>query len=119
MKRQRGVTLLGLILTGFVLVVATMLVVKVLPEYIEYYKILKNVKAVAHDPSIGGGSASDVRAAYGKHAEIDMTTAVSPADLEITREGGGWHISFSYSRTVPLVANASLLLQFDGDSVGQ
>lgn len=119
MKRQSGITLISVAIVGFFLVIATVLVMKVMPEYIEYYSILQNVKRVAADPGLRGADAAAVRAAYSKFVESGYTKAVAPRDLVLSKEGGVWQISFAYSRTIPLVANASLLLEFEGQSSGR
>jgi hypothetical protein len=118
MKRQRGISLLGLVLIGFVLVVCTMLFMKVLPEYIEYYAIKKNVKAVASDPGLKTATVPDIRLAYAKRANIDQITSVTHQDIDITKEAGNLVISFAYSRKIPLVANISLVIDFEGSSAG-
>ena len=47
MNKQRGVALSGLLFWGIVLVLVSVLGMKVVPTYIEYYKILKDAKATA------------------------------------------------------------------------
>jgi len=116
MKRQKGLSLLGLLMVGLFLVILTVLAMKVAPEYIEYYGIMENVNAVAADPSLREGNAQAVRIAYARRAEINNVKSVTYQDLVITKEGGGWELSFAYSKTIPLFANVSLLLDFEGKS---
>jgi hypothetical protein len=117
-KQQRGITLLGLLLIGFVLVIGTIVVMKVLPEYIEYYAITKNVRAVANDPGLKGGTVADIRLAYAKRANIDQISSVTHQDIDITKDGGQLVISFAYAKKIPLVANISLVIDFEGSSTG-
>jgi amino acid transporter len=118
MKTQRGITLLGLLLIGFVLVLGTVIFMKLLPEYLEYYAIKKDVKAVASDPGLKAATVADIRLAYAKRANIDQITAVTHQDIDITKDAGNLVISFAYSRKVPLVANISLVIDFEGSSAG-
>jgi hypothetical protein len=117
-KNQRGITLLGLLLIGFVLVIVAVVGMKVVPDYIEYYSILKNVKAVAGDPGLKSGSVSDIRLAYAKRANIDQISSVTHQDIDITKEAGQVVISFAYAKKIPLVANISLVIDFEGSSAG-
>ncbi len=119
MRNQRGVTLLGVVIVGFILLLATIVGVKVGPEYMEYYKIVKNIKAVAQDHNLASASPNDIRLAYARRAEIDQIQAVSYKDIDIGRDGGQLVISFSYNKVVPLFANVSLLLEFEGSSAGR
>jgi hypothetical protein len=50
MNRQRGLALSALLLWGVVIALVAILVIRVLPEVIEYYKIRQAVKAVAASP---------------------------------------------------------------------
>ena len=118
MNNQRGVSLLGVIIVGFFLFLAVVVGVKVAPEYIEYYKILKDVKAVAQDSSLAGASPNDLRAAFAKRCEVDHIKDFAPKDLDVVKQGNGAVISFSYNRIVPLFANVSLLIEFEGSSAG-
>jgi hypothetical protein len=116
MKRQSGLSLLSVMLVGFVLVMLTVLTMKVAPEYIEYYGILQNINAVAADPTLRDANVSSVRLSYAKRAEINQTKSVTYQDLVVAKDGGVWRISFAYSKTIPLFANVSLLLDFEGSS---
>jgi hypothetical protein len=117
-KQQRGMTLLGLLLIGFVLIIVSVVGMKVVPEYIEYYAILKNVKAVAGDPGLKGAGVADIRLAYAKRANIDQISSVTHQDIDITKDAGQVVISFAYAKKIPLVANISLVIDFEGSSAG-
>ena len=62
---------------------------------------------------------AEIRAMYGKYAEVDHTQTVSPADLDISKEGGEVVIAFAYEKRIPLFANVSLVIEFEGSSSGQ
>ncbi len=118
MKSQRGVSLVGLIIIGFLLVVVAIPAIRVLPEYVEYYKVLKNVKAVAQDPGSRDASVTGIRNALARRFDVDYIRDISPQDMEVAKSGGSVEISFSYTRKVPLVGNLSLLIDFEGSSSG-
>lgn len=114
-RRQTGVSLSGLLVAAFILAVASLLGMKVAPEVIEYFQIVKAVKAVAGDPA-AKNSVADVRKAFDRHATIDNIGSIKAQDLDITKEGGDVVISFAYEKRVPLFGNVSLLLDFEGSS---
>lgn len=115
-KRQRGIGILALILGGGLLFFAALLGMKVLPEVLGYFTVVKNVKATAHDPGLSGSSVSQVRSAYLKRTQVEGGSPVGAEDLEITKEGNEIIVAFSYSRKIPLFANVSLLIDFQGSS---
>ena len=117
MKKQLGVAISGLMIWGVVIAIVAMLGIKVAPEVIDYYKIKKGVTATAANAN--GKTVAEIRAMYGKYAEVDHTQTLSPADLDISKEGGEVVIGFSYEKRIPLFANVSLLIEFEGSSSGQ
>ena len=117
MNRQRGLALSALLLWGVVIALVSIIVIRVMPEMIEYYKIRQAVNKVASEA--GGKTVAEIRQAFGKYAEVDHVSAVSPADLDIYKENNQVVIKFSYEKRVPLAANFSLLIDFSGSSSGR
>lgn len=116
MKFQRGVSLNGLLIGGVIFALVSLLAMKVLPEWIEYAKIVKVVKATAADPALKEASVAQVREAYSKRADIDVIKSISAQDLDISKEGDELVIAFSYSKKVKLFGNTSLVFDFEGSS---
>jgi hypothetical protein len=115
-KTQRGVTLTGLLMTSMVVVLVAVTGMKVVPEYIEYGKIMSNMKALAQDPSVKNGSVSDVRKAFNRRADIDHIQAVTGQDLDVGKEGGVLVISVAYTKRIALFGPVSLLIDFEGST---
>jgi hypothetical protein len=119
MKFQRGVGLNGLLIGSVIFALVALLAMKVLPEWIEYGKIVKVVKATAADASLKEASVAQVREAFSRRADIDVIKSITAQDLEISKEGGDLVISFAYTKKVPLFGNASLVFDFEGSSGGK
>lgn len=114
MKYQRGVALSGLIFWGIVLVLVAVLGMKVAPTVIEYYKIKKSAEGTL--AKMGPESTvADVRNAFDRFAEIDMLE-FSSKDLEISKEDGKIIIEYAYEKRIPLFANVSLLIDYQGSA---
>lgn len=110
--RQRGITLMGLILGSFVLVFVALLVMRVLPSYIEYFTIKKAVVAVSNEMRGRGASANEARRAFDSRQIIDDFQAVKSSDLEITKQGNDFQIVAAYRKEIPLFANIGLHIDF-------
>src|ERR1700694_1990635 len=95
LKKQKGVSLGGLIVVLFVVVVIAALGLKILPGYMEYYKIKNAIDAIASDRT-KNTSVTEVRKAFEARSTIDDISAVKASDLEITKEGNAVVISFAY-----------------------
>jgi isocitrate/isopropylmalate dehydrogenase len=84
MNRQRGLALSALLVWGVVITLVAILVIRVLPEVMDYYKIRQAVKAVAAES--GGKTVAELRQAFGKYAEVEHIKTLAPADLDIFKE---------------------------------
>jgi hypothetical protein len=114
-RKQAGVSLSGLLVSAVLIAVIALVGMRVIPLVIEYYQIVKAVKIVSNDPN-ARSSVAEARKAFDRHATVDNIASVMPQDLEITKEGNELVISFAYEKRVPLFANVSLLLDFQGSS---
>jgi hypothetical protein len=114
-KKQQGVSLSGLLITAFIVVVLALLALKIVPAYMEYATAKKAIFAVA---SGGGSSVAEIRKSFDARATIDDISAVGANDLVITKEGGEIVISFSYRKEVPLAGNVGLYFNFQASTKG-
>jgi hypothetical protein len=114
--RQRGLSLIGMLVVGGLIAFAAVIAMKVTPAIIEYYTIVRNINAIVQSGETKGATVSDIRKLYEKRAAIDNTPSVAPEDLDISKEQGVVVIAFSYSRKIPLFANVSLCLDFEGST---
>ena len=116
MNNQRGVAISGLLIWGVVIGLVAVLGMKVAPDYITYFKVVKAAKAVAS--SSPGKTVPEVRTAFDKYMNVEHVQSVTSADLDISKDGNGVVISFAYERRIPLFYNVSLLIDFQGSSSG-
>lgn len=112
--RQSGVSLGGLIMVLFVLVLLGIGALKVVPSYMEFSKAKNAIQAIARDRQ--GGTVADIRKSFDARATIDDITAVKAQDLEVTKEGNRVVISFAYRKEVPLGGNVGLYMDFAATS---
>lgn len=113
-RAQRGISLTGILAWGAALGVAALLTMKVIPEYLEYNAIKRVVTSVARES--GGASVADIQANFNKKASIDNISRIRGKDLDIAKSGEKVSIGFSYAAQIPLVANISLVIDFEGSA---
>jgi xanthosine utilization system XapX-like protein len=114
MRHQRGVSLSGLLVWGAVIAAVALLGIRVAPEVMDYYKIKKIVASTAANSS--GKTVPEIRAIFGKYADVDHIETITAADLDISKEGNQVVIAFEYEKRIPLFLNVSLLIDFQGSS---
>jgi len=113
-RAQRGLSLIGLLLGGAVIVVAALLAMKVVPSALEYNAIRSAITKVA---TAGGNSVRDYQVAFDRYAAIDDITSITGKDLLVEkRPDGQTVISFEYEKRIPLYGPASLVIEYRGRS---
>ena len=115
-KRQLGLSMSGFVVTAIILIFAAVLAMKLIPPYMQDGEIKKVFDAVAQDPDMKNATIRDIQIAYSKRAAVQDITAIKLDDVEIDKQGGGITLSASYQVKIPLVANISLLLDFNPSS---
>lgn len=119
MQKQQGMTLIGMLFTMAVVVMAAIVVMRIVPVVIEHYSIVSSIESLAQTPatSLTGDPASDVevlRISLSKRLDINGLEDLKPGELLITPDGPNrFKIRLKYQVTRPLVYNVSLLFDFD------
>ena len=110
--RQRGVSMLGILLICVVIVIIAIGAMKVIPTYIEF----RGIKAAALQARDGGKTVLEIQKAFDRAATINDITTISGKDLEITKEGTNIIVGFKYDKKIHLFHNVSLLIEYAGSS---
>lgn len=114
---QQGLALAKFMMVSAIVGFVAVCGMKLVPEYLEYYKISKNVKAIAQEASNNpNATVADVRRGFERRAEIDHIRGFTSAELDVTKEGNQIVVSFEYQRKVHMFKNISVLIDFSGSS---
>ena len=114
LRRQRGITLIGLLSWSILLGFAGYLLVRVIPTISASYPVqgVVNRLAAAPPPTVG-----EIRQAFDRQKGVDATiVSISGRDLDITKENDKVVISYSYEKEIPLFGPAFLLIKYAGRS---
>ncbi|HAU0286128.1 TPA: DUF4845 domain-containing protein [Legionella pneumophila] len=118
MRKQQGMTLIGMLFTAVVVIMAGILVMRAAPVYIQHYSILHSIKALNSTPvsSLSGDPLTDVttlRESVTKRLDINGVEDLKPGELVITPSGPNkFKIKLKYQVIKPLIYNMSLLFNF-------
>lgn len=115
-KRQQGVSLIGMLLWGIVIVLGAVLVMRLVPAYVEFFTIKKVLVDIGRDSDIKTLSNAAIREKFSKRSQIDDIHSVKATDLDISREKGIAIVSADYTFQTKLVGNISLLIDFHASS---
>lgn len=115
-SKQHGFSFSGFLMVAVILIFAVVGGMKIIPSYMQDSRIKNIFNTIVHDPAMQNASVKDIRESFSKRAMMDNITIVQPSDIEIEKNNGGISLSVNYSVKVPLVANASLILEFNPSS---
>jgi Tfp pilus assembly protein PilE len=118
MNKQQGATLFGMMIIAMVVVFAAILVMKILPPYMDFWTVQKVLSAMAHDPEVKSMSEREVRMSFDRRASIDNIKSVSGSDLDISKQGGEVVVEVSYPVKVKLFGNLSACMDFSASTAG-
>jgi hypothetical protein len=110
--RQSGLTMTGFLLTAFVAVAVVMIGFRMVPPYIEYFTV-KKIMAKTLDDAKQGFSLYQFRRDFDLKASADYIDSVQGSDIQVAKEGNNLVATASWTRTLHLVGNVSLLLEFE------
>lgn len=113
---QRGLSLIGLILILFIVIVVALFGFKLIPSFLEYRAAKNAIEAIAaQNPA----SPLEVRKAFDARASIDDINSVKPNDLDISKDGNQIVIRFAYRKEVPLFTGVGLYIDYTASAGGQ
>ena len=115
-NRQRGVSLSGLLVWSVILIIAAIGGMKIIPAYVQDAEIKSILSTIVNDSEMQGAQSKDIRESFSKRAMMNNINVVTANDIEIVKDARGLSLSISYQVKIPLVANASLLLEFNPSS---
>ncbi|MHB1175046.1 MAG: DUF4845 domain-containing protein [Sulfuriferula sp.] len=116
MQKQKGATLIGMLLVGIVIVFAAIVVMKIVPAYIEYFSVKKVFSAMAADPAMKDATSQEVRSSFARRSDAGYVTVVKPDDLDISRASGQLVVSAKYRVEKPLFGNLGIYMDFSAST---
>ena len=119
MQKQQGMTLIGMLLTIVVVVMAAVVVMRLVPVYIQHYEIVQSIKSLNTIPaaSLSGDPLADVevlRTSLNKRLDINGVDNLKSNEIIITPKGEHrYQVRLKYQVIRLLAYNINLLINFD------
>jgi hypothetical protein len=111
--RQKGLSLIGLILLSAIIIAIAVLAVRLAPSALEFVAIRKAVERIASSPE---STPRDMRSSFDRIASVEDIQSISGKDLIIERIDNVVMVSFAYEKRVLLFGPVSLLIEYNGKS---
>lgn len=111
-NKQSGMTFIGLVLVIAAVVCIAAVGIKVTPAYLEFFSIKKIISKIGHEANFNSMSKKEIIDEFTNGANISYVTVINGSDLVIQKSDGGNLVKAEYQVVLPMVANASILLDF-------
>ena len=110
-RSERGITILGFLFVAAVVVIIALVGFRVTPAYIEYFAVQKALQQALEDSPTG--NIAEIRRAFDRKTSAGYIESVRPADVQVSRQQNQITAAVSWQVVLPMIANASILLDFD------
>jgi hypothetical protein len=111
-RRQRGITLISLIIVLTVLGIFAYVGMKLFPMYTEYYGVVRALKVVQATPGVGQMTPDRVWQVLSNNLYTNYVENVKRPNVTITRQGG-YILRVAYEVRSPLIFNLDVVAKFD------
>ena len=110
-SRQQGLSFLGILIVGGMLVFGGIVGAQVIPTFIEFQAITK-----AATKAKDGNTVPEVRSIFDKAAQIDDIKSITGKELDVNKLDGKTVVSFAYNKEIHVGGPVYLLLKYAGKS---
>ena len=109
--RQRGMTVIGMLLLLIVIAFVALIAMKVVPMYIQYFTVKSTIESVRKEPQIAQMSPTDIQNAIQKRFDIGYVDNITARDLKIRNDRGGRVLDLVYQDKRALFYGLSVVLE--------
>jgi hypothetical protein len=86
---------------------------KLVPAYIDHYKVKSSLDSLSQDTSLASKSRSEILSMLQKRWRVEDITGISDEDIHIERDGDSVAIRVEYQVLKPIFGNVEALIRFD------
>ncbi len=113
MRRQAGMTTLGVaILVAFIGVFA-FAAIRLTPVYLNYMKVASVVSGVYEEYDGTNPTRAAIRRSISRRFDIDSVAIIKSKDVAVKTVDGGFEVAAVYSHKAPFIGNISFVVDFD------
>jgi len=111
--RQRGMTVIGMLLLIIVLAFMALIAMKVIPMYVQYYTVKSTIESIRKEPQVTQMSVTDIHNAIQRRFDVGYVENVRARDLRIRQDRGGRVLDLVYEDERELFYGLHVVLRVD------
>lgn len=114
--RQQGMTFIGVVIVLGLIAFFVLVALKLVPLYLENFKIVSSLQSLKSDPDLAGKSAPEIMTLLNRRLDINEVRRLTPKDIEIKVGSGRAVVRIKYEARESFIGNVDIVAKFD-DSV--
>ena len=113
LPRQKGVTLLGMLTAVLVICFGVMLIIKVMPPYMQNYAVKNAMEDISKEANVAQMSKAKIKDKLERRLQVEGINAAIADNLLVDKKDGKLHMLLKYEKRVPVVGNIDFVFKFD------
>lgn len=118
LTKQQGVTILTLLTSAVVVVLAGLLIIRFLPVYVQHYNVVGSAKALKQLPDevyVGPPNlvVMKLKESLLKQLEINEVDHIPADSIHFSVVSGGYEVRITYDAQIKVFANIDAVIHFD------
>jgi len=111
-SKQKGFTLVGLILVFALIGIITLSVLKIFPIYMEHLAVQTSIEAIETYPEIKKMTVGQIRGLLEKKLDMNQVTSINAKDAKINRSISDITMKVEYEVRKDYIGNIDIVLSF-------
>lgn len=111
--KQRGITVIGMLLLIIVIAFVALIAMKVVPMYIQMFTVKSTIESIRKEPQLAQMSTTDIQNAIQKRFDIGYVDNITARDLKIRNDRGGRVLDLVYQDERDLFYGLSVVLKIN------
>ena len=111
-RRQRGVTAIGWLIILGLIAFFTLLALRIVPMYMEYFGVVSIAEKVANEPQIKMMRRSEIGRKITSMLDMNNIENVTEKDFKIEKKSGKMTIGFEYEVRAPMFKQIGIVGHF-------
>ena len=110
LHKQKGVTAIGWLIILGLIGFFTLLTLKMVPAYMEYYKVVSSLESLEEESGLH--TPADIRRLLNRRFNISYVETINERDVKITSAGPVYKVTAKYESREHLFGNVYVVMEF-------
>ena len=116
-KQIRGMTTLGMLILVVFLGMFAFAAIQLTPVYLNYMKVAGVVEGVKEEFDSQSPTLGNIRRSIERRFSIESVAVLTPKDVKVSPDSGGFVVAADYDHTVAYLGNVSFTVHFQKSAV--